>query len=453
MSAVQAAPPTSSSLPKPVAPPTAGHTVQVLIWRLLASACALFASVLISRGLGPEGRGAYSLYVATATTLVIFAKLGLEQANVYFYASRGVSMGTLRALSTVMALTAGTLGILVMLGLPVLMPSVFGDAVPMLLFLAALGIPLNVHQQVIGGLQTLAGRVTHQFMAVAVGSLVQVLLLVGMAWHTGLTTTSVLWINAIMVGLIWLVTVGKPGPRLERARLDLALVVETLRYSLVLHVGMCLFFLHLRVDLFMLKTLSDLRVVGVYSIAVMLAETVQLVTDSLAIALVPRQVGNTIEEAARVALRGMRINALVGLALSAGWAVIGYPLIPLLFGEAFAPAYWPLVALLPGIVCMGLQRVAGPTVLRTGRSYTMSSIYALALVTNVLLNLWLIPAIGAVGASLASTISYALGALLFVAWTARLAHLPITTAIPTWRDVQDATGAVRGLIARRPPAA
>jgi O-antigen/teichoic acid export membrane protein len=302
------------------------------------------------------------------------------------------------------------------------------------LIVAGLIIPFSVHQMLVAGLQTLDNRVTHQFKAGTIAAVAQVAMLTALTLFTDLSVLSVLFANAATVFITWSLTLGRVDAPRVIGHVDWTLLRHSLRHAIVLHVGMCFFFLHLRLDLFMLGALTDKASVGQYSVAVMLAETVQLVTDSLAIALVPRQVGNTVQEAALVALRGARINLLVGLALASGWVLVGYPLIVVLLGHEFAPAYKPLVALLPGILFMGMQRVCGPAVLRTGRPAWMTAIFGAALAMNVGLNAWFIPWWGATGAGLASTVSYAFGAALFLWWTSRLANVPLARALPTARD-------------------
>ncbi len=90
----EAPPPLPDAAP-PV--PLASRSLHVLIWRMTASAAALLANVLISRGLGPQGRGAYSLHTTTAITAIALGKLGLDQANVYFRTTRGISTERLLA--------------------------------------------------------------------------------------------------------------------------------------------------------------------------------------------------------------------------------------------------------------------------------------------------------------------------------------------------------------------
>jgi O-antigen/teichoic acid export membrane protein len=455
----QDAPVASAPVAKTAAPPRGGTSSQglhVLAWRIAASGIGLIASIVISRALGPEGRGAYALYTTTALTLAVLAKLGLEQGNVYFRASRGIAVEPLLTVSAVVAFTAGTAAVILTAWLPALLPAVFRDASPLLLVLAGAIIPFSVHQQFVAGLQTLDGAVTRQFKAATVGVVAQLALLIATAVFTHLTIFNVLLVNLAFTIVVWLATLRRSDAASMVARCDWPLLRQSIRHALVLHLGFCFLFLHLRVDFFMLKGLSSLAEVGYYSLSVMMAETVQLATDSLAIALVPRQVGNTMPEAAAVALRGARMNLLVGLVLGGAWVAVGYPLILLLFGRDFGPAYLPLVALLPGILCLGMQRVCGPVILRTGKPVLVTAIYAVSLGINVLLNLWLIPTWGAIGAAAASTLSYGLGAVLFLSWTVRLGHASPSQAVPSLGDLREFAGILNRTVrqlGKTPPSA
>jgi O-antigen/teichoic acid export membrane protein len=151
--------------------------------------------------------------------------------------------------------------------------------------------------------------------------------------------------------------------------------------------------------------------------------------------MLPRQVTRTIMDAARTALQGVRINFLLGSLLALGWAVAGHPVIVGAFGAQFAGAYLPLLSLLPGLVCLGLVRVCGGAVIRAGQPHRFVLINGVSLACNAGLNAWWIPLWGLVGAALASTVSYALSAFLFLYWTSRLAGTSGVAIIPGRADL------------------
>jgi O-antigen/teichoic acid export membrane protein len=412
-------------------------STETLFLKVLFYVVAFGASVLISRGLGPEGRGEYYLPIVAAVTMITLCNLGLEQVNVFLFGSRGLSIDRLAGQNGFIALTIGGIGVVLLLLAPSMLPALFVDIPVILLVLAGLTIPFSLHTQFSAGLLTLQGQVTWQFRAALLAGGVQTALLLGLFFTQWFAVGSVLGVNLAAVILTWALMVwALRGMSTTWVRWDQQLLWDTLRHSLVLHVGMVLFFLHLRLDMFMVKGMIGTAALGQYSLSVVLAETVLLATDSLAIAILPRQMGNTLEEAASLALKGARINVLVAITLGFLWAALGGVVIKVFFGQDFSPAYLPLVGLVPGMVFLGMQRVCGGPVLRAGRPGKITSIYALSLLCNGMLNLWWIPIWGIVGAALASTVSYGLGAALFLAWTSRLAGVSLSQGIvPRGSDV------------------
>lgn len=420
-------------------------SAETFLLRLLLSAVGLGASVLISRGLGAEGRGEYYLPVVTAGTLVTFCKLGLEQANVFLLGTYRLSIDRLSGQNGLVAIVMGGLGTLGVLLAPRVLPTLFADTPLVFLLLAGLTIPFALHTQFSAGLLTLQGEVTWQFRAALMASVVQVALLSFFFFSRWFDVRLVLGVNLATAGVTWGLTVPVLNAgRTAWVRWDAGLLWNTLRQSLMLHLGMVLFFLHLRLDMFMVKGIVGTAALGQYSLSVMLAETVLLMTDSLGIAVLPRQMGNTLEEAALLALRGARANALLGIGLASLWAAGGMVVIRVFFGSEFTPAYLPLLALLPGMVFLGMQRISGAPALRTGRPEIITAIYAVSLLCNGALNLWWIPTWGPVGAAAASSVSYGLGAVLFLVWIARLAGVPVSEGmVPKRSDLAALWHAVR----------
>jgi O-antigen/teichoic acid export membrane protein len=384
-------------------------------------AVATVATIVVSRILGPEGRGIYYTPLVAAATAVAFAKLGLEQANVYLYGSRDVSADRLAAQSALVALVAGFAGMLGMLAVAGLLPAVFGDVPPILILLGALTIPLSLHTQFISGLQNLMGQVTLQFRAAIAAGVVQVAVLLALAAMQLVTITAVMAVNLAGAAITWVWTLRASVVRPWSVRWDSALMRATVNHALVLHAGFVLFFLHLRVDTFMVKAMNGAAALGIYTLAVVVAETALLATDSVSIALLPRQVATALQESAQVALKAARVSAYLALLFCVGIVATGWILIPLLFGTEFSAAYAALIALVPGIVFISMQRVCGAPVVRAGTPWRITAIYAASLAANVILNLIWIPPFGPVGASLASSVSYGLGAVLFLSWTSELA--------------------------------
>jgi O-antigen/teichoic acid export membrane protein len=113
----------------------------------------------------------------------------------------------------------------------------------------------------------------------------------------------------------------------------------------------------------------------------------------------------------------------------------GRLVVPLAYGSDYVGSIAPLLALLPGVVAVGLTRPITAILVRLDRPLVLSAICILALVVNVSLNLVLIPVLGVVGASVASSVAYAAQALAYTSWLLRETPLRLADLRPTRRDL------------------
>lgn len=393
------------------------------------------ASALLSRLLGPAGRGTFYLPILGATIVLAFCKLGLDQANIYLAANRGVSVDRLSAQNTLVSLVMGSLGFLVTIGLPWVAPRLFGETPVLYLIAAAATVPLGIHWQLSSGLLSLVGQPFWHYRAGAIGAIVQMAIVcVLLPW--GLSPGKALLAVLLATAVSWAV-ISSALHRVAALRpaIDAPLFAQTLRHTLILHAASLLLFLHLRLDMFMVKAWLGIAALGLYSLSAVLGETLMLATESVALAILPGQVADTIAGASARALRASRAVVVVGTVLALGWVVVGASLIRIVFGSDFAGSYPPLLVLLPGMVAMGVQRVCSAPALKSGRPQAILGISAASLACNATLNVFWIPRFGAVGAAAASTVSYMLSTAFFYAWILRASGMRLAKAL--WFDGTD----------------
>jgi O-antigen/teichoic acid export membrane protein len=158
---------------------------------------------------------------------------------------------------------------------------------------------------------------------------------------------------------------------------------------------------------------------GLYSMAVTMAELVFYVPDSITTIFLPRVAGSTPEEANRLVGRVGRLTTLltivVALALIPA-ALLGIHLILPKFVDCL-PAF---VVLLPGVISLSVAKVMTSYVNGSGHPGLVAIGTVASLVLNVALNLVFIPRFGIVGASLSSLISYTFQAGMAVIFASRL---------------------------------
>jgi O-antigen/teichoic acid export membrane protein len=190
------------------------------------------------------------------------------------------------------------------------------------------------------------------------------------------------------------------------------LVATQLRDGAALSPYFVFLFFNQRLDVLLLAALATTREVGVYAVAVIVAELIWLVTDAINSGARERQWSASAQDALASTASAARMGLLLALLALPLLAVAAPPAIAILFGSEFADARDALWALLPAAVAMAWWRALSGGMVRFGGARSVNAIALAALTANFAGNLLLIPPLGIAGAALASLASYVLGALL-----------------------------------------
>lgn len=170
-----------------------------------------------------------------------------------------------------------------------------------------------------------------------------------------------------------------------------------------------------RADMFLLSRLTTFQVIGWYSAAYLLLDVAKLLPTSFVTALFPALTSRWATSADQ--FRSAINTALRGVLLITGvFPVVLIPIsdrvIEALYGPAFSPSASVLRVLMICPVFFGINFAMGSAILAVGAQGPLVLVTALMLASNVVLNLWLIPGLGAMGASVAKLVSFGIGTLL-----------------------------------------
>jgi O-antigen/teichoic acid export membrane protein len=223
------------------------------------------------------------------------------------------------------------------------------------------------------------------------------------------------------------------------------LLARVVRHGIRIHPGYIAYILLLRSDVFLINATLGTREVGLYSLAVLVAQLVWTVSQPLATAALPLQTTADVAEAGRITLRTTRLCLLVAGSLSVLVAATTWKVLPIVYGQDFADAYLPLVALLPGVCAMSVVRPMWNRLLREGRPGQITAAAAGCFVLNAGLNLALLPVLGLVGASIASSVSYLVLAAILGRWTARAVGVSSRALLPGRDELAEVSGRARAL--------
>jgi len=424
--------------------------------QLVIHGLALLGTLVVSRALGPTGRGEFAVALAAATSFAAVSFISLEFANTYFLAQKRLGLRTIARVATTAALLIAPAALLLQLGFFLgTRDTVFSGVGAVAVLVAALTVPVSVHLNWLIGLFQLGDRLVHSQAAMVAGAAAQFVGIVGLALVGRLTVVTALLLYALKVVVVWVLHLlwGSRFLSLRPSR-DRSAVRRVMAYGLRLHPAFLLWFLLLRVDILLVNTVLGTRAAGLYSITVVVGEVILILATPVAAAVLPAQAAGDIGQSTALTFKAVRINCSLAAASALLFAATMWLLIPLVFGSGFAPAYGALLTLLPGIVCMAAYRPLYNWLLRDGRAGRMAAITGTAFAANVMLNLLLLPVVGIVGAGIASSVAYAGLAAALVAWGLRLSSLGVREALlPRREDLESFRRLALGGFGRGTPGA
>lgn len=393
---------------------------ETLATRLLLIAVGVATSIVVTRALGPSGRGLLAVALALGGLGVQFGNLGLHAANTYSVAGHPERLPRLAANSLVVSLGIGGAAAAGLWLVLAAFPGLVGIGGPLLALAVAwipLGLAYLLFQNLLVGVQDIRG-----YNLAELGNRLVSLALVGVVILVGAVAPATVFL-ASLAGLaasfLWVVVrLGVPLRPLPTP--SPALFVENLRYSLKAYFAALFMHLVLRADLLLLQNLRGPADTGLYAVAVAVADLVYLLPTVAGTVLFPRLTALADGGARWVLAR--RVAIAVGVLMGGAGLALGLvarPLLRLLYGAAFAAAAPPLVWLLPGIVLLSVNTILMNYFASTGMPAVTVYSPAAAALLNVGLNLWLIPELGPAGAALASSVAYGLMLLFSLAHLAR----------------------------------
>lgn len=174
-------------------------------------------------------------------------------------------------------------------------------------------------------------------------------------------------------------------------------------------------------DILILKHFRPMADVGLYSLGTVVAGVVQQVTIVFSTLLLP-QVSMMASKGELQQIRFFIERALpywflaTAVLFTSVLLVVG-PLVPLIFGRSFKAAAPVIAVLMLGSSALAIFNAFSPIISGLGATWVITGIYLTAGVTNVLLDLALIPTYGILGAAYATVAAYGASAglsMLFV---------------------------------------
>lgn len=399
---------------------------------LVGSAVMLVASlgsgVLTARLLGPHGRGLLS---SSTTLLMLFSTLGLlglRDATIFVQARNrhpaGEILGASVRLALVLSLPVTAVAGLVGYG-------IFHDQghhAQLVALLAAAFCPVLMLQNVTTAM--MAGRQHYRALAVqltgpAVAYTAAVVALrLADAVSTGhvVAAFGAAYVPFVLFSLVALAREG------GFAGLRPRLAGELMRYGIRSQGGAMSSVATTGLDMTIMPLFVAAAAIGRYSVAVSVASMISVLFGTLGSVVLSAAAAR---DSLDIVVRATRSVLAAATVAAVGLAATAWFLIRLVYGSAYSEAYVLMLLLLPGIVAWATNYSVTAGLQSIGRPGRASIAQAYGAAVTVIGLLVLLPTIGAVGASITSTVAYV------VALLSSGRQLRLASGVRLWAGVFD----------------
>jgi O-antigen/teichoic acid export membrane protein len=406
--------------------------------KLLLVPITLGTSIIVARALAPAGRGIYATVVTAIGIFLLLGSLGMNKAAIYFIAKdRQAGAEDVRRTAFWISVAQGVVLMLIvaLVGVALSRHLLQGLGLPWLAVLIA--APLGLVGQVRATWEGFLRGDERNHSVNAVALVYGIVFLVGAGAVAALGALGVNEVLVLRVAASVVATavayrfLGRRcrGIGLGIVRADIA--SSLLRYGVPYALMAFLQAMNYDFDVLLVQAFRSNVEVGWYATAASVGELLWYLPTAVGFVIFPRvarlALGDAFAEAVDVGRKTLTVTLLGGAIV----ALLAPVLVSGLYGDAFAPAVEPLRLLLPGIVLNTWFAVYGGVMLGLGQVRPVMASTFIGVITNVVLNLWLIPVYGISGAAVASTISYAATAIASLMIFARFAHVsPRLAATP-----------------------
>lgn len=377
------------------------------------------AGIFLTRQLGPEGKGVYTLMLTNIQLLVMFLGLNLPGAIQYFLANKKIEIHRLMSISVLLLLSGALIVFILLFLFPVFGDNFLAKDYNTFFFRAYLFISFfisNFNALAIGFLQG-----NYHFREVnnvsLINSILNFIIFTGMYFlsHFNLISAGlaeVLALTLIILALNTLVLIFIFRKKLKAKlyfRFYIADLKPLMRFLLPAYLSVLVNFFNYRLTIWLVSEFEGNEQLGYFSLALNFAQMMLMVTTSINTVLFPYFAAKNDWEAALRDFRfALKINMIIMLAATLGLVLFASLLIPAFYGKIFLPSVLPVQILAAGTFFCSQSQVFGHFLGAKNKNWWNTIVYLLSLAALVTLGLILVPEYGIEGASMASGGSYLL---------------------------------------------
>jgi O-antigen/teichoic acid export membrane protein len=376
-------------------------SITTLLVAIFNRGIGIGAGIVLARYLGPVGKG-YVAYAPIVMELFVTAMNGVAQAVTYQYGRNGLPGAAVhRAMTRIVIAASIPLSIAIAV-VAWLVPSQH------VLIAAAVALPFALYTTAAMGMLIGADRIsaTNVQRAIISSGFNAVTVAVVVLLHADYRVVLGAWAVSYIAAAIYSYVAMRPFIKGDE-RATPAMVREQLSFGSTSGLAQLAGFINMRIDVIVVSFALGVKAVGLYTLAVNLAELLWQVSAPMATAAFPRIA--TGDEGASARFTAKLIRHILALMVPIGVVCFfaGPPLITLLYGHAFEASGGALRFIVPGVVAYAVEGPLGYYLLvRMARPWLIVAIQSASVVVCAGLTFATVHTYGIEGAAAATSITY-----------------------------------------------
>ena len=397
--------------------------------QLAGASVGLLTGLLTARWLGPEGKGLLAVVLLVSGVASQIATMGLHDAASFLRRRRGFAVASMLRLFDRFILGAGlAAGVVVAAAGYAFGETLWSQALP---FALAVATGMLAASRLSALLYKGLLQADERFALIAALDFCDALL-PGILWCAGalLLGPSVMLAAVSFLASAVIVSVAARLRLARAAGADVpaaapSLAAEMTQYGSKTYLRQIAMMAMARGDVFLVGHLLGVAGVGIYSVAVTLAEVITRFPDAIGWILMPRSAALVDDAARHKSARYARMSLLVAAIAAVPFFVAASVLVALALPVSFQAVPGVLAWLLPGVVASCITRVLGADLVGRGHAAMVANITWLTVALLAIADLLLIPRLGLRGAAIGSSAAQIAAALIMAVAYGREAGLQV----------------------------
>lgn len=387
----------------------------------------LIIGVILSRMLGAAGFGLYSAIIVVPVMVIGLTQLGIRRSAIYHIGNKILPEDHIVSALFLLLLYTSTLSILICGFVYFFAGQSSFD--PPIILLVLLTIPLLLSNVFAGGLFLGKEDIRSAAMINAGPTLITLVFTLLFVWALRMSLFGA-FLALTLANLIMVIfTYRRIFVRMQYKitwKYHEGIMKSMVKLGIVNALAVFIMQLNYKLDILMLKKLSSLEEVGFYSLAMQIAEQLWHIPFAIESIILSRSANTRDQESLHRHVASIfRISLLIGLMAGIVIFIIAPYLVPLVFGKDFTQSVQMIQVVLPGILILVGFRILNSRLTGMGKPQVAIYTFTPALILNFVLNLFLIPRFGGIGAAWATNVSYAAGSVTFIIVYSRIVNMPL----------------------------